>query len=215
MTKKVRYVVVALVGLCVGLGLGAVADGKSPFGPGSPRAVPGQFRESLSGGRWNVYEMTGIRHGRSIGSFSYRVSSGHAPALTPSMITVTGPGGRGVPVTAQPSDVTETLQKGGDTYTAVADFDAPRSGTYSVAVASPGQEHVLLARPFWSGLAAFLPWAGGALAGALCFLIGLILLIVEYRRGSAGRPAATPPGTTPPGTTPPGTTPPGAPHPLG
>lgn len=205
MTKKVRYAIVALIGLCVGLGLGAVADGRSPFGPGSPRAVPGQFRQSLSGGRWNVYELTGTRHGRSIGSFSYSGSSGHAPALTPSMITVTGPGGRGVPVTGQPGDVTETLQKGGDTYTAVADFDASRSGTYSFAVASPGQDHVLVARPFWSGLTAFLPWAAGALAGALCFLIGLILLIVEYRRGSAGRP----------GTTPPGTASPGAPHPLG
>jgi hypothetical protein len=200
MTKKVRYVVVALVGLCVGLGLGAVADGKSPFGPGHPRPVPGQFRQSLSGGHWNVYELTGTRHGRSIGSFSYSVSSGHAPALTPSMITVTGPGGRGVPVTGQPADVTETLQKSGNTYTAVANFNAPRAGTYSVAVASPGPDRVLLARPLWSGLAAFLPWAAGALAGALCFLIGLIMLIVEYRRSSTARPGITPPGP---------------PHPLG
>jgi hypothetical protein len=182
-TKRRRYAIVVLIGLCVGLGFGAVADAKSPFGIKGPEPVPGQFRESLPSGHWDVYQRTGTRTGGSVGAFSYSDTRRSAPELNSSMIVVTAPNGHQLPVNDQSGAAVETLQKGPDLYTKVADFDAPSSGTYSLAVHSPGPEQVILARPILSAVLRFLPWAAAAAAGALCFVIGLILLIVEYRRG--------------------------------
>jgi hypothetical protein len=41
---------------------------------------------------------------------------------------------------------------------------------------------VILARPVLSEFVSLLPWAGGALGGAVCIALGLILLTLGYRR---------------------------------
>jgi hypothetical protein len=87
----------------------------------------------------------------------------------------------------QSGNSTETLQKGPDLYTGVASFEAPAPGRYSVTVSSDGPDQVILARPVLSDFAAVLPWGIGALAGAMCVPLGLILLTLEYRRRPSGR----------------------------
>ena len=126
MTRKHLYVGVLLIGVCALVGFGAVAAVRAAsFGSGSPRHVPAQFRESLAAGRWDFYELTGTTSGTSAGAFSYSVTHQRSPELSSSVIAVTAPGGRPVPVHDQAGNSTETLQKGPDLYTGVANFDRP------------------------------------------------------------------------------------------
>jgi hypothetical protein len=186
MTRRRLYVAVVLIGVCALAGFGAVAGVKAAaLGSGSPRHVPGQFRESLSAGRWDVYELTGTTTGNSVGPLSYSVTHRRPPSLNASAMSVTAPGGQPIPMHDQASNTTETIQKGSDLYTGVTNFNAPSSGSYSITVNSEGPGQVILARPVGSELAGLLPWAGGALAGAVCVLLGLVLLTLGYRSGPA------------------------------
>jgi hypothetical protein len=186
MTRRPLYVVLVLIGVCALAGFGAVAGVKAgALGSGSPRHVPGQFRESLSAGRWDIYELTGTTTGNSVGPLSYSVTHRRSPSLNASVMSVTAPGGQPVPMRDQASNTTETIQKGPDLYTGVGNFDARSSGRYSITVNSDAPGQVILARPVLSELAGLLPWAGGALAGAVCVLLGLVLLTLGYRRQPA------------------------------
>lgn len=183
MTRKRLYVGVLLLGVCALAGFGAVAAARAAsFGSGRPRHVPAQFRESLAAGRWDFYELTGTTRGTSAGGFSYSVTHQRSPDLSSSVIAVTAPDGRPVTVHDQASNSTETLQKGPDLYTGVANFEASASGRYSITVRSAGPDQVILARPVLAELAEVLPWGAGALAGAMCILLGLVLLTLGYRR---------------------------------
>jgi hypothetical protein len=188
-TRKRLYVSVVLLGVCALAGFGTVAAVRAAasFGSGSPRHVPAQFRETLAAGRWDFYELTGTTRGTSAGPLSYSVTHQRSPDLSSSLIAVTAPDGRPVPVHDQSGNTTETLQKGPDRYTGVANFEAPAPGRYSVTVRTDGPDQVILARPVLSDIAAVLPWGIGALAGALCVLLGLILLTLDYRRRPSGR----------------------------
>jgi hypothetical protein len=183
MTRRRLCVGILLIGVCALAGFGTVAAVKAAsLGSGSPRHVPGQFRESLSAGRWDIYELTGTTTGSSVGPLSYSVTHRRSRVLDASVISVTAPDGQPVSMLDQATNVTETIQKGSDLYTGVANFDAPRSGSYSITVNRNGPGQVILARPVLSELAGLLPWAGGALGGAACIALGLILLTLGYRR---------------------------------
>jgi hypothetical protein len=191
MTRQRLYVVVVLIGVCALAGFGAVAAAKAAaLGSGGPRHVPAHFRESLSAGRWDIYELTGTTTGSSVGPFSYSVTHRRSAALNASVISVTAPDGQPVAVHDQASNTTETIQKGSGLFTGVANSDAPSSGRYSITVNSDGPGQVILARPVLSELAGLLPWAGGALAGAVCILLGLVLLTLGYRHRPARPPGA-------------------------
>lgn len=191
MTRKRRYVGILLIGICALVGFGAVAAVRgASLGSGTPRPVPGHFRESLSAGNWEFYELTGITSGGSVGPLTYTFTHGRAPVLGPAAISVTAPGGQPVAMHGRTGNTTETIQRGGDIYTGVAGFDAQSTGRYAITVSSADPGQVILARPVLSQLLGLLPWAGGALAGAVCIAIGLILLTLGNRRsaGPGGRP---------------------------
>jgi hypothetical protein len=188
MTRKRLYTGVLVIGICALAGFGGVAAVQAAaIGSGTPRPVPGQFRESLSAGRWEVYELTGTTSGSSVGPLSYSVTHRQSPLAGPADISVTAPDGQLVAMRGQASNTTQTIQRGPYLYTGVAGFAAPSSGRYSITVSSAEPGRVLLARPILSQLVGLLPWAGGALAGAVCIAVGLILLTVGYRH----RPAPT------------------------
>ena len=188
MTRRRLCVGVLLIGVCALAGFGTVAVVKAAsLGSGSPRHVPAQFRESLSAGRWDIYELTGTTTGSSAGPLSYSVTHRRSPAMGVSLISVTAPDGQPVPMLGQAANVTETIQKGPDLYTGVANFDAPSSGRYSITINTNGPGQVILARPVLPEFVSLLPWAGGALGGAVCIALGLILLTLGYRRPA--RPA--------------------------
>jgi hypothetical protein len=200
MNRKRRHAGILVIGICALVGFGAVAGVRAAsLGAGSPRPVPGHFRESLSAGRWEFYELTGITRGGSAGPFSYNVTHGRSPVLGAAAISVTAPGGQPVAVHGQPGNTTETIQRGADIYTGVAGFDAQRSGRYAITVSSAGPGRVILARPVLSQLLALLPWAGGSLAGAVCIALGLILLTLGNRRRAGPRPAGPVPPRPAPG----------------
>jgi hypothetical protein len=138
------------------------------------------FRETLSAGRCDFYQLTGTTTGTSVGPLSYSVTHRRSPSLNVSGISVTAPDGQPVPMQDQASNTTETIQRGSDLYTGVANFDAPSSGSYSITVNSEGPGQVILARPVLSELVGLLPWAGGA-PGTVCIALGLILLTLGYR----------------------------------
>ena len=188
MTRRRLNIVVVLIGVCALAGFGAVAAAKATaLGSGSPRHVPGQFRETLSAGRWDFYELTGSTSGTSVGPFSYSVTHQQSALLNASAISVTAPGGQPLSVHDQATNTTETIRKGPDIYTGVGNFDAPSAGRYSITVSSDGPGEVILARPILTEFVGLLPWVGGALAGALCIALGLILLTFGHRHVGPGR----------------------------
>jgi hypothetical protein len=102
--------------------------------------------------------------------------------LSSATIAVTAPDGRPVTVQDQSANGTESLQRGPDLYTGVAGFEAATSGPYSVTVRSDRPGEVIVGRPVLAGLVPVLLWGIGALAGAACVALGLILLTLQYRR---------------------------------
>ena len=194
MTRKRRCVGILLIGICALVGCGAVAGVRAASpGAGGPRPVPGTFRASLTAGRWEFYELTGTTSGGSVGPLSYSVTHGRPAVLGAAAISVTAPGGQPVAMHGRAGNTTETIQRGGDIYTGVAGFDAPGPGRYAITVSSAGPGRVILARPVLSQLLGVLPWAGGALAGAVCIALALILLTLGNRR-----PGPRPAGPGPP-----------------
>jgi hypothetical protein len=75
----------------------------------------------------------------------------------------------------------------------VASFQVPEAGRYSVAVDSRGSAEVVIARPVLSVFGAVLPRVGGAAAGGLCVLVGLLVLTLNHGRRPAAGIAADPP----------------------
>jgi hypothetical protein len=157
-----------------------------------PQRVPGRFQIALSSGQWDVYQLTGITSGTSVGGVSFTVTRQQAATVDAAMMHVIAPDGRRLEVQNQSGNTVETLQLDSDQYTGVASFQAPESGRYSVTVDGGGEADVVIARPVLSVFRALLPWAGAALAGALCVLIGLLLLTFRHRRDMAAPPPAAP-----------------------
>ena len=184
MTTKRRYVIVVLAGVAIAAACGAFAIVQfiGAVKSAVPQRVPGRFQIALSSGQWDVYQLTGRSSGSNIGGVSVTVAHQLAPTLDSSMMTVTAPDGRQLAVQNRSASSVETLQLGSDLFTGVASFQAPDSGRYSVTVDSRTSTDVVIARPVLSVLGAALPWLGGAAAGGLCVLIGLVLLTLDHRQ---------------------------------
>jgi hypothetical protein len=194
MRRNHRYGAMIAIGVCALTGFAIVAGIKvASFQTGSPRRVPAQFRESLAAGRWDFYELTGTTSSSSSGPLSFSTTHEHFPGLSSSMIGVTGPGGQMLSVQAQSGNSTQTIRKGAGIYTAVAHVDLPRPGRYVIRVSSDGPARVILARPVLPELEAVLPWAAGAVAGAVLILAGLVLATLGYRRPGLAPPPPGPP----------------------
>ena len=183
----------AVVAVCVSF---AIVQFSGALKSAVSHRVPGRFQIALSSGRWEVYQLTGNRTGTSVGGVSYTVTHQQAPILDSSALTVTAPDGRQLPVANRSGNSVETLQLGSEIFTGVASFQAPDSGGYFVKVGGRGSADVVIARPVLSVIVAALPWLGGAAAGALCVLIGLVLLLTGRRRSPAT--LATSAGPVPP-----------------
>jgi len=110
MARKRLYVGVLLIGVCALAGFGTVAAVQAAsLGSGSARHVPGQFREFLSAGRSDFYELTGTTTGGSVEPLSYSVTHRRSPVMSVSAISVTAPDGQPVPMHDQASNTTEPI----------------------------------------------------------------------------------------------------------
>lgn len=138
---------------------------------GSPAiAVPGQGAAQLSAGRWSVMQR----------------ADGRAAEIDARDIEVVGPTGS-VPV----ADVTatETLERNGVVYQAVARFDAPADGVYGIRVAESEPSEIIMAPsliPVFIGAMLWLVLLGVAIVAGLA---GVALVIVALsRRAQSAQP---------------------------
>jgi hypothetical protein len=184
---------------CMAVGAGHFRSGG--FRQSVTRQVPGRFDLSLPAGPWDVYQMTGNTQSTYVGGVSVNVTHQGAPTLDSSMMVVMAPGGHRLRVRNWPRNSVETLQEGSNLFTAVASFDAPNSGDYSIAVTSRSPGYVVVARPVLSVVVAALPWLGGVLAGGICSIVGLMMFL-KRRSPTAGLKPSTdaiaPRGSEPP-----------------
>jgi hypothetical protein len=184
--KKVLPLVLVLIGLlmfgaAVALGVGGFARSLSTVG--EPWIAPASSTQQLEAGDYVVYERAVQR------------------SVDATAVTVTGPAGQ-VPATPTMST---TLTLGDTTYSGVASFTAPTSGTYTIEVDGSGQQMVL--GPSIAGTlgSAFL-WVGVAILGVILAVAGIVwfivVLVVGGRKAAAGPQVTTagPPvaGATPP-----------------
>jgi hypothetical protein len=190
MTAKLGLTVLVMIGaavvaVCITF---AAVQFRAGVTTAVPQRVPGRFQLALSSGQWDVYQLTGTSSGASAGGVSFTVTRQRATTVDAAMMRVTAPDGQQLTVQNRSGNTVETLQLGSDQYTGVASFQAPASGRYSVTVDGSGSADVIIARPVLSVFRALLPWAGGALAGGLCVLTGLLLLTFRHRRDIAAPP---------------------------
>jgi hypothetical protein len=144
--------------------------------------VPGSIRVHLHEGTWNIYELSG-------GTDSYgpvSITRNHGRSIEPSMVTVDGPDGA---VRVRPPG-NESISRGGDSFGAAAQFEAPTDGTYRISIDAPARTRVMVAPSFVDILLDTLPWLiFGGVAGIVA-LAGFVMLIVGTTRRQRVRRAA-------------------------
>jgi hypothetical protein len=139
--------------------------------------TPTTVERHLDHGTYEVYEYSGR-------SSLFPSTTDGTTDLQPGEIVVTDRSGDQLGV-GEPG-VLETISRGGRSYTAVAVFDVPSSGSYEIAVHSSQPDQVIIAPSVADQFRRALWWfVASALAG-LAFVVGLILLIVgSVRRNRA------------------------------
>jgi len=176
----VLAVVLGLAGIVgVGRGVGDIASGST-----EPSVTPAVFTAELIAGRgYTLYEAP---------------PSGAAPTLGPDSFTVTGADGQAVPLEGM-GTTAETIDIGGTTFVAVAQFDAGISGTYIVEAPQPGT--TVLLGPSLSQLAGLGLWGLAIGIAVLLGFVGLVLLVIGLvLRASKPSPAPAYGGTAYPAT---------------
>ncbi len=173
-------IVLLVLGLVLGVigaislsrGIGGVVNSFDSFA--RPATAPEPIVVALDGGgTYQVYELARSSSLTSIG---------------PSDITVLGPDASEVPV-SEPSFPDQTIDDGSSqSFTAVAQFDAVRSGNYTVTVASDGV--VFAVGPGFGQLAGLGIGVIALLAAFFVGLVGLILLIVGLVQRSKSKKQA-------------------------
>jgi hypothetical protein len=138
-------------------------------------STPGALRRHLAPGTWFVFQRTGTTSGGG----GFTVTRNDAPTLTPSEVTVTAPDGSELEVRFV--TVNETITKGSRIYTAVVQFKAASSGSYTVRVQTPGSE-VIIARSLGETFRGILGLVAVGSVGGVLIAAGVILLIVGYVR---------------------------------
>jgi hypothetical protein len=154
--------------------------------------TPGAGRVHLGHGRWLVYERSGTTN--AVG-----IPSNHGVDIDSRSVTVSGPDG---PLPVADVGTLESITRNRRVYTAVAQFDAPDSATYTVEVRTPTSTQVIVARSLGDTFRRMAGWLALAGLGGLLFVIGLVMLIVgSVRRGRVNRFGGPPggwPGAQPP-----------------
>jgi hypothetical protein len=120
-----------------------------------------------------------------------------------SAVTVTDPQGNAVAVRDMPSNLSESVDSGGDSYQAAVRFDVSQSGTYDIEVqtdsTNPGAQ-IIIAKSLGSTVSGLAKWFAMAGLGFLLGVAGIAMLIVGIvRRKSYRRRLAYPGGFTGPG----------------
>lgn len=192
------YVMLVGLGLAFAFGGIAVVRFTDTLGNPTPQATPGQFWEALGGGRWDLFELVGTTRSRTFGPLYYNSSQEGPATITPSIVAVTDESGNRISVRRWSSDNTsETLRRGSEVYVGVAYFYAPKSANYSISVNTASPDEVIIARPISTELTAALPWFLTAIAGAVVFVVGLILFVTRRRETDASPMWAPPKGPPP------------------
>jgi len=131
--------------------------------------VPGTVTQTLEAGSKSVYA---------------QVTKAQTPPFDSSLVSVVGPQGK---VTVLRVATPESVTVNGDTYRAVASFDAPVGGEYTVVVgegSEPGRAAVSVSLLSTMGAAA--GWIAAIALAGLMGLVGLALLIMGLVRRSGG-----------------------------
>lgn len=135
--------------------------------------VPGTITQKLDAGSMSVYAQVG---------------KAKTPPFDAGQVSVVGPQGK---VALRSVGASETVSVNGDNYQAVASFDAPVAGDYTVVVgegSQPGRAAVSVSLLSTMGAAA--GWIVAIVLAGLVGLVGLVLLIVGLVRRSGGRSRA-------------------------
>jgi hypothetical protein len=213
-TRRRFATVLVVIGIAVVIPsvIAASATAKNALKIRVSAAIPSQFQVTLPSGKWEVYELTGTVRGGSAGILSFSRSSIHPLDIDASDVRVQDSDGSILPVTASYSNTHfSTYTAGTRLYTGVASFDASQPGRYDITVASPANDTVIVARPPFAGLSKALPAIGTSVLGGVAFLVGLILLILDFDRrrksASPGRSSYPDPGYGSPTYGPPGSPP--------
>ncbi len=122
------------------------------------------------------------------GTYLVFQNSGAIP-MSASDVTVSGPDGQGVAVSAP--DIDERFNRYGQEFVAIAQFDAGQTGQYELTVAQSDTGTQLVVAPgLTSKVVDRAGWIFGILGGGLLVLVGLVLFAVGLtQRRRALRPA--------------------------
>ena len=164
--SMVPRLIVAIVLLGVGLGVGIYGGITGADRFANPLSAPyqsGKFTQHLQSGHYFVY-----------------ANAVNNVKETPSDLTVKAPDGSAVAVTAFSGNRTQT--RGGVTYSAYAQFQAPSAGTYDLALADSGPPRIIVARTLLDTAKSLVRQAVETVVGALVALIGFIVLLRTFTR---------------------------------
>lgn len=134
--------------------------------------VPGQAALQLREGSWSIMQR----------------ADGRAVQIEPGQIEVVGPGGA-VAVTAVTT--TETLDRNGVVFQAVARFEATEPGVYGIRIAESEPSAILLAPSLVPAFVAGALWSVLFGVALLAGLAGVALLVVARHRRAAEAPSAS------------------------
>jgi hypothetical protein len=137
-------------------------------------ATPGSVTLHLNKGLYKVFEPTG--------TVTNAVTPIHAAD-----VNVSGPGGGGIPVSD--TDPNENITRGNRRYASAAAFRASTPGDYTVRIGG-AHGQALIVRSLADAVRSRVGWVAAIPIGGLCFLIGLVLLIVGIVRRSRAKRAA-------------------------
>jgi hypothetical protein len=144
--------------------------------------TPGSATLHLNKGLYKVFEPTG--------TVTNAVTPIHAAD-----VNVSGPGRGGIPVSD--TDPNENISRGKSRYASAAAFRVSTAGVHTVRIAGAHGE-ALIVRSLADAVRSRVGWVAAIPIGGLCFLIGLVLLIVGIARRSSAKKAAFS-GEPPPG----------------
>jgi len=161
--------------------------------------LPTTVSRHFAPGTYYVFQRTGATSGGN----GFNVAHFEPMTLTTGDVTVTAPDGHQL-ATSFPGGATETVTRGGASYTGAVEFHVDTGGDYVVQVRAPragGDPEVIVARSFGSLFRATVGWLLLAFLGFAIGVTGIVLLVVgQVRRGRARRLVyASPTGMPAPG----------------
>jgi hypothetical protein len=136
--------------------------------------TPGSVTLHLSKGLYKVFEPTGTATAGAVpGSSTSGMTTIHAAD-----VNVTGPGG-GIPVSD--TGPSENITRGHHRYASAVAFRVLTPGVYTVRIEGAHGE-ALIVRSLADAVRSRVGWVAGIPVGGLCFLTGLVLLVVRIVR---------------------------------